>query len=124
MSPERPTFYWQELNKTVWEMPKHYQNLPSVGSRTYGSVCAAFDTKIGLHVAVKKRSTAFKSIIHAKRTYRELWLLKHMKHENMIGLLDVFILALSLEEFNDRCVSGDPSHGGTSEHCKMSEAYR
>lgn len=28
--------------------------------------------------------------MHAKRTYRELRLLKHMNHENVIGLLDVF----------------------------------
>ncbi|OWK13174.1 MAPK14, partial [Cervus elaphus hippelaphus] len=43
---------------------------------------AAFDTKTGLRVAVKKLSRPFQSIIHAKRTYRELRLLKHMKHEN------------------------------------------
>ncbi|CAO2608742.1 Mitogen-activated protein kinase 13, partial [Lemmus lemmus] len=62
---------------------------------------AAFDTKTGHRVAVKKLSRPFQSIIHAKRTYRELRLLKHMKHENVIGLLDVFTPARSLEEFND-----------------------
>ncbi|KAI1230947.1 hypothetical protein IHE44_0008382 [Lamprotornis superbus] len=64
-------------------------------------VSSAFDTKTGLRVAVKKLSRPFQSIIHAKRTYRELRLLKHMKHENVIGLLDVFTPAKSLEEFND-----------------------
>ncbi|NXC86713.1 MK14 kinase, partial [Cercotrichas coryphoeus] len=44
---------------------------------------SAFDTKTGLRVAVKKLSRPFQSIIHAKRTYRELRLLKHMKHENV-----------------------------------------
>ncbi|NWW04283.1 MK14 kinase, partial [Oreocharis arfaki] len=44
---------------------------------------SAFDTKNGLRVAVKKLSRPFQSIIHAKRTYRELRLLKHMKHENV-----------------------------------------
>lgn len=34
-------------------------------------------------MAVKKLSRPFQSIIHAKRTYRELRLLKHMKHENV-----------------------------------------
>ncbi|GAB5571448.1 mitogen-activated protein kinase 14 isoform X1 [Prionailurus iriomotensis] len=101
MSQERPTFYRQELNKTIWEVPERYQNLSPVGSGAYGSVCAAFDTKTGLRVAVKKLSRPFQSIIHAKRTYRELRLLKHMKHENVIGLLDVFTPARSLEEFND-----------------------
>ncbi|XP_078022508.1 mitogen-activated protein kinase 14B isoform X1 [Epinephelus lanceolatus] len=98
---ERPTFYRQELNKTVWEVPERYQNLSPVGSGAYGSVCSAYDEKSGLKIAVKKLSRPFQSIIHAKRTYRELRLLKHMKHENVIGLLDVFTPATSLEEFND-----------------------
>ncbi|XP_070797560.1 mitogen-activated protein kinase 14 isoform X3 [Pituophis catenifer annectens] len=101
MTQERPKFYRQELNKTIWEVPERYQNLSPVGSGAYGSVCSAFDAKTGLRVAVKKLSRPFQSIIHAKRTYRELRLLKHMKHENVIGLLDVFSPAKSFEEFND-----------------------
>ena len=38
MSQERPKFYRQELNKTVWEVPQRYQNLTPVGSGAYGSV--------------------------------------------------------------------------------------
>ncbi|XP_048110765.1 mitogen-activated protein kinase 14B isoform X3 [Alosa alosa] len=98
---DRPTFYRQELNKTIWEVPERYQNLSPVGSGAYGSVCSAYDVKIGLKVAVKKLSRPFQSIIHAKRTYRELRLLKHMKHENVIGLLDVFSPHVTLKEFND-----------------------
>ncbi|CAL1608401.1 unnamed protein product [Knipowitschia caucasica] len=98
---QRPVFHRQELNKTVWEVPQRYQNLSPVGSGAYGSVCSAFDVKTGLKVAVKKLSRPFQSIIHAKRTYRELRLLKHMKHENVIGLLDTFSPSTSLEEFND-----------------------
>uniref|UniRef100_A0A8C9ZDV6 mitogen-activated protein kinase n=1 Tax=Sander lucioperca TaxID=283035 RepID=A0A8C9ZDV6_SANLU len=100
-SSTSPTFYRQELNKTVWEVPERYQNLSPVGSGAYGSVCSVYDVKTGLKIAVKKLSRPFQSIIHAKRTYRELRLLKHMKHENVIGLLDVFTPATSLEEFND-----------------------
>ncbi|XP_042621964.1 mitogen-activated protein kinase 14B-like isoform X1 [Cyprinus carpio] len=98
---ERPTFYRQELNKTIWEVPERYQNLSPVGSGAYGSVCSSLDTKTGLRVAVKKLSRPFQSIIHAKRTYRELRLLKHMKHENVIGLLDVFTPATCLAGFDD-----------------------
>lgn len=47
------------------------------------STSSADDIKTGLKVAVKKLSRPFQSIIHAKRTYRELRLLKHMKHENV-----------------------------------------
>ncbi|MED6290347.1 Mitogen-activated protein kinase 14A [Characodon lateralis] len=98
---ERSGFYLQEVNKTIWEVPRRYQDLSPVGSGAYGSVCSAYDDKLGLKVAVKKLSRPFQSIIHAKRTYRELRLLKHMKHENVIGLLDVFTPATSLKEFKD-----------------------
>uniref|UniRef100_A0A8D3BUA4 mitogen-activated protein kinase n=1 Tax=Scophthalmus maximus TaxID=52904 RepID=A0A8D3BUA4_SCOMX len=96
-----PVFYRQEVNKTIWEVPERYQNLSPVGSGAYGSVCSAYDMKSGLKIAVKKLSRPFQSIIHAKRTYRELRLLKHMKHENVIGLLDAFSPATSLKEFTD-----------------------
>ncbi|CAJ0955875.1 unnamed protein product [Ranitomeya imitator] len=68
---------------------------------TGGVASSAYDTKTEQRVAVKKLSRPFQSIIHAKRTYRELRLLKHMKHENVIGLLDVFTPSKSFEEFND-----------------------
>lgn len=35
---ERPTFYRQEVNKTIWEVPVRYQNLSPVGSGAYGTV--------------------------------------------------------------------------------------
>ncbi|XP_072306193.1 mitogen-activated protein kinase 14A isoform X2 [Eucyclogobius newberryi] len=98
---DRHKFYRQDVNKTIWEVPERYQNLLPVGSGAYGSVCSAYDEKTGLKVAVKKLSRPFQSIIHAKRTYRELRLLKHMKHENVIGLLDVFSPTPSLKEFKD-----------------------
>ncbi|XP_072336449.1 mitogen-activated protein kinase 14 isoform X3 [Scyliorhinus torazame] len=101
MSEVRPHFYKQELNKTIWEVPERYQTLSPVGSGAYGSVCSSFDTISTVRVAVKKLSRPFQSIIHAKRTYRELRLLKHMKHENVIGLLDVFTPATTLEDFTD-----------------------
>uniref|UniRef100_A0A8D2CQA8 mitogen-activated protein kinase n=1 Tax=Sciurus vulgaris TaxID=55149 RepID=A0A8D2CQA8_SCIVU len=75
MSGPRAGFYRQELNKTVWEVPQRLQGLRPVGSGAYGS-----------KVAVKKLSRPFQSLIHARRTYRELRLLKHLKHENVSRL--------------------------------------
>uniref|UniRef100_A0A673Z2J2 mitogen-activated protein kinase n=1 Tax=Salmo trutta TaxID=8032 RepID=A0A673Z2J2_SALTR len=97
----RPGYYRQELNKTVWEVPERYQNLTPVGSGAYGSVCSAYDVRLRQKVAVKKLSRPFQSLIHSRRSYRELRLLKHMKHENVIGLLDVFSPAASLEDFHE-----------------------
>uniref|UniRef100_A0A3B3ZVJ3 mitogen-activated protein kinase n=1 Tax=Periophthalmus magnuspinnatus TaxID=409849 RepID=A0A3B3ZVJ3_9GOBI len=105
MSVRTPGFYRQELNKTVWEVPERYQNLTPVGSGAYGSVCSAYDVVLRQKVAVKKLSRPFQSLIHSRRSYRELRLLKHMKHENVIGLLDVFTPAAALEDFNDYLVT-------------------
>ncbi|XP_024906838.1 mitogen-activated protein kinase 11 isoform X4 [Pteropus alecto] len=63
--------------------------------------CSAYDTRLRQKVAVKKLSRPFQSLIHARRTYRELRLLKHLKHENVIGLLDVFTPATSIEDFSE-----------------------
>lgn len=44
---------------------------------------SALDTKTGQKVAIKKLARPFQSAVHAKRTYRELRMLKHMNHENV-----------------------------------------
>lgn len=103
----RENYATHELNKTTWDMPEGYQNLNPVGSGAYGQVCSADDGRVvlkdgvKLRVAIKKLARPFQSAIHAKRTYRELRMLKHMRHENIIGLLDVFTPATNLDTFND-----------------------
>ncbi|XP_070557685.1 mitogen-activated protein kinase 14B-like isoform X2 [Ptychodera flava] len=97
----KPDYYRTELNKTIWEVPKRYQNLSPVGSGAYGQVCSAYDSVNNHKVAIKKLARPFQSAIHAKRSYRELRLLKHMEHENIIGLLDVFTPTESLKDFQD-----------------------
>ncbi|CAO2601280.1 Mitogen-activated protein kinase 12, partial [Lemmus lemmus] len=50
---------------------------------------SAYDARLRQKVAVKKLSRPFQSLIHARRTYRELRLLKHLKHENVRGRASV-----------------------------------
>lgn len=94
-------FYSVEINKTVWEVPKKYQELTPIGTGAYGSVCSALDTQYKTRVALKKLARPFQSSVHAKRTYRELRYLKHLKHENVIGLLDVFTPSTTYEDFQE-----------------------
>uniref|UniRef100_A0A674NLL0 mitogen-activated protein kinase n=1 Tax=Takifugu rubripes TaxID=31033 RepID=A0A674NLL0_TAKRU len=98
---ELPGYYRQDINKTKWEVPERYRDLRQVGTGAYGTVCSAVDNRTGSKVAIKKLYRPFQSELFAKRAYRELRLLKHMKHENVIGLLDVFTADLSLDAFND-----------------------
>nr|WLO59335.1 mitogen-activated protein kinase p38 [Cherax destructor] len=97
----KPDFHTLELNKTEWEVPRRYSMLSPVGSGAYGQVCSAMDSKTHTKVAIKKLARPFQTHIHAKRTYRELRMLKHMDHENIIGLLDVFTPSNSYEDFQD-----------------------
>lgn len=48
---------------------------------------SAVDNQTGLKVAIKKLARPFQSAVHAKRTYRELRMLKHMNHENVRSIL-------------------------------------
>ncbi|XP_064400308.1 mitogen-activated protein kinase 14-like [Halichondria panicea] len=97
----KPGFYSVELAKTVWTVPERYQDLRPLGIGAFGSVCSALDTTYNIRVAIKQLSRPFQTQIHAKRCYRELRLLKHMCHENVIKLLDVFTSAVDFESFYD-----------------------
>ena len=44
---------------------------------------SANDAETKTRVAIKKLARPFQSNIHAKRTYREIRMLKHMDHENV-----------------------------------------
>ncbi|XP_060062903.1 mitogen-activated protein kinase 14-like [Ylistrum balloti] len=97
----RSGFHRIELNKTLWEVLEKYTSLVPVGSGAYGQVVSAINLQTNVKCAIKKLARPFQSKIHAKRTYRELKLLKHMNHENIIGLLDVFTPQTSLADFDD-----------------------
>uniref|UniRef100_A0A8C4I205 mitogen-activated protein kinase n=1 Tax=Dicentrarchus labrax TaxID=13489 RepID=A0A8C4I205_DICLA len=97
----RTGFSRQEVNRTVWEVPERYRDLKQVGTGAYGTVCSAWDRRAGAQVAIKKLHRPFQSKLFAKRAYRELRLLKHMRHENVIGLLDVFTAEISLDRLRD-----------------------
>lgn len=54
------------------------------GKGAYGVVCSAKDVETGDKVAVKKIQNAFENLTDATRTLREIKLLRHLHHENII----------------------------------------
>ena len=48
-----------------------------------------FVSFLGQQVAIKKISNAFEVLTNAKRTLRELKILKHFKHDNIIAIKDI-----------------------------------
>jgi serine/threonine protein kinase len=78
-------------------------------------------------IAIKKIEKAFEHKIFAKRTLRELRILRLLKHENVIGI-NTILLPKSREEFEDIYVVSElmetdlasiikSPQGLTDEHC-------
>ncbi|KAI5073214.1 hypothetical protein GOP47_0011227 [Adiantum capillus-veneris] len=60
-----------------------------IGRGAYGVVCSAVNSETNELVAIKKICNVFENKVDAKRTYRELRLLRHMDHENVVAIKDI-----------------------------------
>lgn len=78
-----------------------YVPLKPLGRGAYGVVCSATDRLTGRKVAIKKIHRAFDDLIDAKRILREVKLLRHFRHENIIGLRDLCGPADVITPFDD-----------------------
>ncbi|XP_058778308.1 mitogen-activated protein kinase 4-like [Vicia villosa] len=68
---------------------KYVPPLRPIGRGAYGIVCAAVNSDTREEVAIKKIANTFDNITDAKRTLREIKLLRHMDHENIIAIKDI-----------------------------------
>ncbi|KAL0309261.1 UNVERIFIED_CONTAM: Mitogen-activated protein kinase [Sesamum radiatum] len=85
---------------SLFEVPRKYVPLRPVGRGACGFVCAAVNSETHEKVAIKKIGNAFDNRIDAKRTLREIKLLRHMDHDNVIAIKDI-IRPPQKENFND-----------------------
>ena len=77
------------LWNTQFEIDERYAPIKAIGKGAYGVVCSAKDALSGDKVAIKKITNAFDNLTDARRTLREMKLLRHLKHENIIALRDI-----------------------------------
>ncbi|KAG8720461.1 MAP kinase Pmk1 [Ceratobasidium sp. 394] len=77
----------------------HYQVLDVIGEGAYGVVVSAVHVPSQRKVAIKK-ITPFDHSMFCLRTLREIKLLRHFQHENIISILDLLKPA-SLEDFKE-----------------------
>lgn len=94
-------FHVVQINETRFEVLKRYTNLMQIGVGAQGVVCSAQDSILGKNVAIKKLSRPFSNQLHAKRSFRELRLMRLVNHPNIIGLLNLFTPQKTLQEFTD-----------------------
>merc|ERR1712166_650569 len=82
-----------KVKSHVFVCPTHYKptDTQPLGSGAYAVVAGAKDQRDGRTIAIKRISDVFlKDPVPAKRTLREIQLLRHMKHENIIDITDMW----------------------------------
>ncbi|RZC46696.1 hypothetical protein C5167_039641 [Papaver somniferum] len=74
----------------IFEVTAKYKPpIMPIGKGAYGIVCSALNSETSEQVAIKKIANAFDNKIDAKRTLREIKLLRHMDHENVVAIRDI-----------------------------------
>jgi serine/threonine protein kinase len=86
---------------TRFECPARYSLIKPIGQGAYGIVCSAKDTITGEPVAIKKIAGIIENVTDCKRTLREMKLLRHFRHENVIAIKDVYVPAADGPQFHD-----------------------
>eukprot|EP00850_Spirogloea_muscicola_P024958 SM001846S03856 [mRNA] locus=s1846:360:1941:- [translate_table: standard] len=77
------------LWRTLFEVDVKYTPIKPIGKGAYGVVCSARNAETGEKVAIKKIANAFENATDARRTLREIRLLRHLYHENIIAVKDI-----------------------------------
>ncbi|CAM9537146.1 unnamed protein product, partial [Phaeothamnion confervicola] len=72
-----------------WEVGPRYRMKRSLGHGSYGEVAEAYDRLDNRRVAIKRIQNIFDQEVDAKRIYREMHILRHLRHDKVIWLLDV-----------------------------------
>ncbi|KAH8306138.1 hypothetical protein KR018_002368 [Drosophila ironensis] len=78
------------VSELTWEIPEIYDIVQPINRGSYGQVASVRLRNNPGKFAMKKLLRPFESAEDAKRVYREIRLLKHMNHRNLIFLLDTF----------------------------------
>lgn len=86
---------------TRFDCPPRYSLIRPIGQGAYGVVCSATDNATGRKVAIKKIANIVDSEMDCKRTLREMRLLRHFRHENVISISDVYVPATDGMQFGD-----------------------
>ncbi|KAG6390362.1 hypothetical protein SASPL_148096 [Salvia splendens] len=114
----------------IFEVTAKYKPpIMPIGKGAYGIVCSALNAETNEHVALKKIANAFDNKIDAKRTLREIKLLRHMDHENVVAIRDI-IPPPQREAFNDVYIAYElmdtdlhqiirSNQGLSEEHCQV-----
>lgn len=85
--------HYYSMGQIVFEIDTKYEPIRSIGKGAYGVVCSSMNKETNEKVAIKRINNIFQNHVDALRTLRELKLLRHIRHDNVIALKDVMLPA-------------------------------
>ncbi|XP_078439105.1 mitogen-activated protein kinase 4-like [Wolffia australiana] len=83
--------HYYSMWQTLFEIDTKYVPIRPIGRGAYGIVCSSVNRETNEKVAIKKIHNVFDNRVDALRTLRELMLLRHLRHENVIALKDIMM---------------------------------
>jgi mitogen-activated protein kinase 1/3 len=92
----------------TWETGARYEMIEILGKGSYGQVARAHDRyNDGADVAIKKMKRIFDDSTDAKRAYREMHILRHLKHPAIVSLIDVISSTINddFEKINEKAIA-------------------
>lgn len=102
------SFHSFKAGSHTFTVDTRYSLIRLIGSGAYGVVISARDAIEDKNVAIKMVPRAFNDEIDAKRILREIKLMKHLRHENIVNIIDMMPpLATSVEDFRDVYIVAD-----------------
>lgn len=78
-----------KVNAVEFDVDRKYYPIKVLGEGAYGIVCLAEDRETKQKLAIKKCVNPFQDIVDAKRILREIKLLRHLDHENIVPIVDL-----------------------------------
>eukprot|EP00927_Polykrikos_kofoidii_P014426 TRINITY_DN16312_c1_g1_i1.p1 TRINITY_DN16312_c1_g1~~TRINITY_DN16312_c1_g1_i1.p1 ORF type:complete len:458 (+),score=83.57 TRINITY_DN16312_c1_g1_i1:67-1374(+) len=97
LTPVRTVEVRGKCTPELFTVPEEWKLVKRLGSGAYGTV-AAFKAKDGSMFAVKKVNRVFDHPVLALRTLREVRLLAHFRHSNILGLSKLFVQGATFED--------------------------
>mmetsp|Transcript_22947 Transcript_22947/g.40615 ORF Transcript_22947/g.40615 Transcript_22947/m.40615 type:complete len:385 (+) Transcript_22947:166-1320(+) len=84
------TYFFHKVKGHVYRVDKKYDGLYKLGEGAYGLVVAGREVETRKKIAIKKITNFAEDLLDGMRILREIKLLQHLKHINIIRLIDIF----------------------------------